>query len=359
MAIARCTLAIGLFLYAAAACPAAPAASGAWEQTVIAARKEGAVVISASSSELLRQVLLEFERDYPGIKIAYESGNARDFWSRLIKEREAGRYLWDLRIGGVSAAAYQAKDHGVLDPIAPALMLPEVVDDGEWLGGVQSLFADREKKYALHFNGSLFAGVIVDREAVPEALFKSPKDLLGANFRGKILIQDPRGAGGAGSYALAGFLLQYGEDFVRRLLTRQDLVVVENKRQMAEWVIRKRYPIAIGMGTDTLPQFREQGLGKNLKAVPGDDITGDAVMLLNQAPHPNAAKVYVNWLLSRKTQARLAEVAKLNSRRADVAPGNPELALDPKRVKYYVDVADEENVDARLKVQQLAKEFLK
>lgn len=330
-----------------------------WERTLAAAKKEGKVVVSASSSELMRQVLTEFERDYPGIKLQYESGNARDFWSRLEKEREVGRYLWDLRIGGVSAQAYQAKDKGALDPIAPLLLLPEVADDGKWLGGIRGLFADRDRKYAIHMTGSAFAGVVVDREVVSEKDFKSPKDLLDPRWRGKILIQDPRGGGGAGSYALAGFLLQYGEDFVRQLLTQQQLVVVENKRQMAEWVIRKRYAIAIGMGTDTLPQFREQGLGQSLKVVPGEDMTGDAVLFINKAPHPNAAKVYVNWLLGRKTQARLAEVAKLNSRRADVPPGDPELALDPKRVKHYVDVSDEENMHVRLKIHQLAKELLK
>jgi len=199
---------------------------------------------------------------------------------------------------------------------------------------------------------------VVDRDAVTEAQFKSLRDLLDPRWQGKIVIQDPRG-GGAGSYALAGFLLQYGEDFVRWLLSRQNPVVMDNKRQMAEWVIRKRYPIAVGMGTDTLPQFRKEGLAKNIKPVPGDDITGDAVMLINRAPHPHAAKVYVNWLLSRKTQARLAEVAQLNSRRADVKPGNPELALDPKRMRHYLDVSDEEHVEARLKAQQLAKQLLK
>lgn len=337
----------------------APASAEEWARIVAAAKKERTVVVSAESSELLRQVLMEFERDYPGIKVAYQSGNGRDFWSRLEKEREVGSYLWDLRIGGVSAAAYQAKDQGFLDPVTPLLALAEVTDDAQWLGGIDSLFADKERKYALRFAGSLFGGVHVDREVIPLPDLKSPRDLLDPRWQGKIVIQDPRGGGGAGNYALTGFLLQYGEDFVRRLLLRQNLVVVDNKRQIAEWVIRKRYPIAIGMGTDTLPQFRKEGLGKNVKPVPADDITGDAVMFINRAPHPNAAKVYVNWLLSRKTQNRLAQVAKLNSRRADVQAGDPELALDAKRMKHYLDVSDEKNLDARLKTPQLAKQFLK
>ena len=329
-----------------------------WERTVAAARKEGTVIIWATSSELLRQVLTEFERDYPGIKVAYESGNTRDFWPRLEKERKLGRYLWDLSIGGVSSA-FEARDRGLLDPIRPLLVLPEVTDGAKWLGGIDGLYADRENKYAMRFVGSTFAAVMVDRDVVPEKDFNSARDLIDPRWRGKIVMQDPRGGGGAGSYALAGFLLQYGEPFVRELLTRQEVVISDNKRQIAEWVIRKRYPIAIGMGTETLPQFHQQGLGLNVRVVPGDSITGDAVLLINKAPHPNAAKVYVNWLLSQKTQARLAQVAQFNSRRTDVKPGTPELALDPRRVDSYLDISSEKHADVRIKARQLAKELLK
>lgn len=330
-----------------------------WERTLAAARQEGVVVVSASSSELLRQALTEFERDYPGMKVQYESGNARSFWARLRKEREVGRYLWDLRVGGVSVQAYEARDRGMLDPILPALVLPEVKDDAKWMGGIKIAFADRDKKYALRYAGSRFAGVAVDREVIPEKDLKTPRDLLDPRWKGRIVLQDPREGSGSGAYALAGFLLQYGEPFVRDLLGKQAPVLSDNKRQIAEWLIRKRYPISIGMGTDTLPQFQRQGLGKNIHVVPGDDITGDAVLLINKAPHPNAAKVYLNWLLSRKTQSRLAQVAQLNSRRVDVPPGNPPLALDPRRIDKYLDVSDEENLHSRLKVRQLAKELLK
>lgn len=238
--IARSILILSFFICVeASAQPVAPAAAADWQQTVVAAKKEGAVVISASSSELLRQVLMEFERDYPGIKVSYQSANARDFWARLEKEREVGHYLWDLRVGGASPAAYQARDRGALDPVKPLLLLPEVADDAKWLGGMDSLFADRDKKYVLRYMSSLFAGVVVDRDTVPAADFESPQALLDPRWQGRIVMQDPRG-GGAGSYALAGFLRQYGEEFVRRLLSRQNVVVVDNKRQMAEWVIRKR-----------------------------------------------------------------------------------------------------------------------
>jgi iron(III) transport system substrate-binding protein len=240
------------------------------------------------------------------------------------------------------------------------MSLPEVVDNSKWIGGIDSLFGDKEKKYVLHFASSLLGSVLIDRDVISEKEFGSTKDLLDPRWKGKIVMQDPR-SGGSGNAAFATFIVKYGEQFARDLLSKQDVVISDNKRQMAEWVVRKRYPIAIGMGSDdTIAQFQQQGLGKNVKGVSGDDaVGGDAVILINRAPHPNATKVYVNWLLSKKTQARLAEVAKLNSRRNDVKAGNPELALDPKRIGQYVETSNEELLEPKIKAQQIGKELIK
>jgi len=330
-----------------------------WDATVAAAKREGAVVVSALSGELLRQVLMSFEQDYPGIRVKYQSGNLRDLWPLVYKEREMGQYLWDVRVGGVDAATYEAKDRGVLEPILPVLMLPEVLDDGKWMGGLSSLFGDKEKRYVIHISGLLSGDIVVNRDVIPETQLKSPRELTDARWNGKIVMQDPR-EGGSGTAALAALIQQYGEPFVRELLTRQNVVVSDNRRQMAEWVVRQRYPIAIGLGTaGPITQFQKEGLGKNIKPVPGyDTMAGNAVILFNKAPHPNAAKVYVNWLLSEKTQARLAEMAQTNSRRLSVKPGNPELALDPKRIQKYLDISDEKYAPVKVRAQELAKELI-
>jgi ABC-type Fe3+ transport system substrate-binding protein len=236
-----------------------------------------------------------------------------------------------------------------------------VTDNKKWIGGIDSLFGDKERQYVLHFSTYLFGGVMVDRDAVPEKDFKTAKDLVDPRWKGKIVMQDPRGGGGSGNQALAAFIMKYGEGFARDLLSKQDVVISDNKRQMAEWVVRKRYPIAVGMGSDdTIAQFQQQGLGKNVKTVSGDDaIGGDTVILINRAPHPNAAKVYVNWLLSKKTQEKLAQVAQINSRRVDVKPGNPESAPDPKRIAQYLPMSDEAALDAKVTSQKLGKELIK
>ncbi len=350
---------VALLLYSLPPSLGAQSESQEWARTLAAARREGAVVVSALSGELLRQVLMSFEQDYLGIRVQYKSGNLRDLWPLVYKERTLGQYLWDVRVGGVDASTYQAKDRGVLDPVLPALMLPEVLNDADWMGGLRGLFADKEKKYVIHISGLLSGDIVVNRDSVPEAELKSPKELTDARWQGKITMQDPR-EGGSGTAALAALIQQYGEPFVRDLLTRQKLAVSDNRRQMAEWVVRGRYPIAIGLGTaGPITQFQQQGLGKNIRPISGyNTIAGNAAILFNKAPHPNAAKVYINWLLGQKAQARLAEVAKTNSRRVDVKQGQPALALEAKHIQEYLDVSDEKYAPVKLRAQQLAKELL-
>jgi iron(III) transport system substrate-binding protein len=264
-----------------------------------------------------------------------------------------------VRVGGVDASTYRAKDRGYLDPIPPLLVAPEVNDDAKWMGGLASLYGDKDRKFVLVVTAYQF-GFSVDRDVIPERDLKGAQDLLNPRWKGKIVLQDPS-RGGAGNEAIAAFILKHGEPFARELLTRQQPVISDNKRQIAEWVVRKRYPIAIGLGSeDTIAQFQKEGLGKNVKVVHGGDVLGgDALIVLNRQPHPNATRVFVNWLLGQKTQAKLAEIAQMNSRRVDVKPGNAELAVDPLRIGSYLQMSGEGSLEAKLKAQQLGKELIK
>ena len=60
-----------------------------WDQTVAAAGKEGQLVISAPSGTEWREQLLTFQQSYPGIKLSITAAASRDYWPRVIKEREA------------------------------------------------------------------------------------------------------------------------------------------------------------------------------------------------------------------------------------------------------------------------------
>ena len=147
----------------------------------------------------------------------------------------------------------------------------------------------------------------------------------------------------------AHFILALGEEFLSKLYT-QDVVLTQDRRQLVEWLVRGRYPIAIGIRPVELENFQSQGLGKNVKPLAPESDAGvrisqgsGAVVLISRAPHPNASKVYLNWLLSRAGQVAWTKITKENSRRLDVTEGDPKARPDPKK-RYYGDVAKEENL---------------
>jgi ABC-type Fe3+ transport system substrate-binding protein len=79
-------------------------------------------------------------------------------------------------------------------------------------------------------------------------------------------------------------------------------------------------------------------------------------MLFNGAPHPNAARVYLNWLLSREGQENWARLSEQDSRRLDV-PAPPGVA--PKQGVNYVQIGKEENLGYHTQSQELARSIFR
>jgi ABC-type Fe3+ transport system substrate-binding protein len=350
---------------AAAPPPAPPAGASAggasdWDQLVAAARQEGKLVVSGPTGQLWREALQTFEQDYPGISLELTGGNSRDFWPRLFQERDAGQYLWDLRVGGPDPEVFDARDRGALDPVRPLLVLPEVADESKWFGGFEGLYADKEKQYLPAFVASASFNVYVNRNAVPESELASEEQLADPRWRGKIVVQDPRGGAGLGTMTTQ--LVAFGEDFVRQLYGQQDVVVTGDNRQQAEWVVRNRYPIGIGLRMDQVKAFAEQGLPVNVQGLGAPrklSLGSGGIQLINRRPHPAAAQVFVNWLLTQPVQERIAKTVEVNSRRLDVRPGDPAEVLDASQMATYVPHQYEEVLPMRRRAQQLAAELVK
>ena len=127
-------------------------------------------------------------------------------------------------------------------------------------------------------------------------------------------------------------------------------------------MVRGRFPIALGVNPLILKQFQRRGLGQNLRLMHFSEMdtqnsTSSTLWLVNRAPHPSAAKVFVNWLLTRDAQVHWAREAEVNSRRVGVEPGNPEFAV-PKGARLF-QVDAEENLPEVIKTQDIARAVIK
>lgn len=351
---------------ASASASASPSAANqawkaTWDETVAAAKKEGKVVIAGFTGDLYRKAFLTFQTAYPDIKVDFTGASGSEFAPKVLTEREGGHYLWDIHAGGATSMLTMLKPKGVFDPLRPTFILPEVLDDSKWVGGVDNEWTDKEGKYIFGFEGSLSFTAWVNRDMVPESELNTIEQLLDPKWKGKIGSGDPRTTGGANG--AAGHLLAvHGEDFLRKLYS-QDLVIQKDERLLAESIVRGRLPVVMGINPAALEQFRQEGLTKNIKAIAPDSPAGAVIAttlgnlsLINKAPHPNAAKVFINWLLSQAGQQAYSDSMNLNSRRLDVK-GPPDTAPKPN-IKYR-DNSKEENGPIKAKAIEIAKEVIR
>src|SRR5690348_12303887 len=130
---------------------------------------------------------------------------------------------------------------------------------------------------------------------------------------------------GPGQATFIFFYLQpdLGVDFIKALAT-QNITIQNDYQQEIDMIGQGRAPMLIG-GVDYLAEARiKQGAPIGIVPAPqlkeGTDVSsasGD-VSLVSQAPHPNAARVYINWLLTKDEQTAYAKANDFTDSRADV-----------------------------------------
>ena len=334
-----------------------------WEKTLQAAKKEGQVAIYFYR---YGRLLDAFQKEYPEIKVVSVTGRGSQLTTRIIAERRADKYLADLYSGGANGAfnvLYKAK---ALDPLKPLLLLPEVADESKWFGG-EHRYADPDGKYIYAYLANPSdAQLSYNAKLVEPKTFNSHWDLLHPKWRGKIVSLDPRDTGLGATMQFLYYHPEIGPEFIRKFFGGMDITFSKNFPQMTDWLAKEKF--AICMGCKDSQKANNQGL-------PVDDFDtggwkeggsfstgGGSLSLLNRAPHPNAAKVFVNWFLSPRGQKALQQLGDPhdppNSRRIDISkdevpPGNR--MIEGRR---YFDVVRPEFADMK-RIFDLAKEIMK
>ena len=279
-----------------------------WEKIIEGAKKEGEVRLWGEQEITHADIIAAFNKDFPFIKAVTVSGRVGDLMPRIIAERRAGKFLADIYSGGLGGRSFfDFHKAGVLDPIKPLLMLPEVVDGSKWLNG-EHFYADGEKQFVFMYEGSVAGnGLHYNTGLVDLKEFKSYWDLLSPKWKGKLLLFERPGVGSP-SVIRYYHHAQLGPDFVKRLFGEMDVTVSQDRRQSSDWLAAGKFPICIDCG-DT-DRAKQQGLPvdefphANLKEANYEVSTSgnSGIALINQAPNPNAAKVFSNWFLSRAGQ---------------------------------------------------------
>jgi ABC-type Fe3+ transport system substrate-binding protein len=303
-----------------------------------------------------------FSKALPGISIEYSGGRSGEQATKLKAERDGGIYSADVFLGGTTTANTQLKPMGAQDPIKPALILPEVTELKYWRDR-RIEFSDKAE-LNLVFVNQIKVQLIFDPKQVKVEEVDELYELLQPKWKGKIVINDPLPSG-AGNVSFRWIWEVLGaekaKDYYRRIRAQAGVVDRDQRRQI-EWIAQGKYAILLGPSDGVLQQLLQRGLQFGL--LPdfkdyGTAITASfgAVSLVNRAPHPNAARLFINWVLGKEGQTAWSKAMDHVTRRTDV----PTDHLPPYQVpraggKYWISHT-EENVTRSDEEEKILKEL--
>lgn len=297
--------------------PGDKVSSADWDKVVEAAKKEGTVAAYGSilSAEANDAVSKSFKDKY-GITLDWLVGTADESRVRIETEVATGAHVADLMISG-EGGSVELDRNG----LGQSLNVPEAEKTGIW----------RWNPYYFDWNGQktviglwryLDPGAVINTNLVPEGL-ASWNDVLNPKWQGKLVMRDPRGSGpgNKGLAILAKVAIPKGElksDFIEQLAT-QKVMFIRSGGQDAEWVSQGK--AAIGLFSDVTRVETLKAGGAPMKLVyfkEGTILTGRTAFFIKGAPHPNAARLLINWLLTQEGQELMSKNTKNISLRQDV-----------------------------------------
>jgi iron(III) transport system substrate-binding protein len=335
-----------------------------WEKTLKAAELEGEVAVYVV--DYPKFAVNQFQKAYPKIKLSAVDGpSGPALSSRLMAERRAGKYQADLYIAGQGthvSVLYPAK---ALAPMPGAFILPEVKDEAKWFKG-KHRFIDPEANRSFVFQGHRGLYISYNTHKAKAGDIKSWWDLAQSKWKGQIVGYDPAIAGTARNalwYMYKNPSL--GPQFMNKLFGETEITLSRDHRQVVDWLASKA---ALCIACNDAEVARDQGLAVDVithTLKEGDYVAGGqgVISLITPAPHPNAARIFLNWFLSREGQTLFQELSvkagqqNANSRRVDVAKDviRPEYRLQEDAI-YWENgpTVDQETAEAT----KLLKEIL-
>jgi ABC-type Fe3+ transport system substrate-binding protein len=332
-------------------------AQSQWNEIVEAAKREGTVVVVGPQGNETREALtLGFQKKYPEIKVEHSSAAGAQLPPKLLAEQKAERYSVDVLVQGTTTVINGLIPVKAVMPIQPYLVGPNSRDSTPWFNKKFS-FADEAGQYNLAMSVYILPPFVYNPKLVAANEINAWKDLLAPKWKGKLVMRDPRLAGGGLAIATLWYVNpKLGKEFIQKIFTAQELALSRDDRQLLDFIGQGKYPIAIGPSEVLAKEFIAKGLPvrqSNPEALQEGALTtagNGAISIAKNPPHPNALKVYLDYLLSKEGQTEWSKAIGFVSLRQDVPRDHVAKYLIPKEGVQYLESHLERYVNLRTEV---------
>ena len=305
----------------------APRTGAAADPKIIeAAKKEGELFWwSTIAQDQSQKIVDEFMRLYPFIKANYWRSGSVGLHSKILLEARAGRSSWDVVSQTTPEFIFELKEKKLIAAYESAERRHFSNDlkdkDGFWTG-----------TYALP-TGLGFNTQQIKREEVPQ----NYQDLLNPKWKGKRISVDDEGY-----ELLVGLSQAWGRgaatEYLKKLAA-QDPIVGRGNTQRTQLLAVGEFPLAVAY-THTIEWSKSQGTPVDWVNLEPVIIKFDGIMLGSKAAHPNAAKLFIDFILSQAGQQLLQSFSRVTLREG-VEPNPPRLIKGFKRIVLHPEKAQD------------------
>lgn len=273
-----------------------------YAETIAAATAEGRLSIYSNTDAVeVQDLLAAFQARYPGIQVEYSEQNSTEIYSRFIGEAAANTGTADI----LWSSAMDLQMKLVADGYVATYETPEAPNVAEWANWENQAFGITAEPILFAYNARL-----VDPEDVPTT-HQEFVDLMtsqAATYDGKVTSYDPEKSG-------AGYLYMAQDEIANPEVTwalaeavgANHIKVYTSTGAMIERLISGEHLVAYNINGPYVIQ--RQKVDPNLGYVMPTDYTllvSRVAVIPKAAQHPNAAKLFIDFLLSSEGQSHLA-----------------------------------------------------
>jgi iron(III) transport system substrate-binding protein len=258
-----------------------------------AAKQEGKLVLyGVGNAELYEPIRAAFVNRFPGIELQGVEQRGRESREKIIAEQQSRNYVADVVISGTDTQA-ELITLGFTEPFP-----------GSDIGSVVPALVPAAGQSPRTL--TVFTIAINTSLVPPDQEPKTWQDVLDPKWKGKLAMDDPRGSGPGGTI-LSGVEALYGQDIAQKLADQKPFFATQ-AGPIWTALNRGEYAMFLSSGHPDVISNRRAGAPiRQIKASDGVGVTPINQSLIKNAPHPNAAKLWIEWSLSEEGQKLLAQ----------------------------------------------------